>query len=105
MNERKSGVYRTGECQRRLGEQEEESRLSTVKYWDSNSMGDEGGRQGRFGVNSDDFLQCRTMGASTQDLMVTEFQTVCGQTDLASACVLCPLNRLVLYFKMRRVTG
>ena len=24
----------------------------------------------------------------------------CGQTDLASACVLHPLNRLVLYFQM-----
>ena len=30
-----------------------------------------------------------------------EFRMGCGQTDLASACVLCPLNRLVLYFKMR----
>ena len=36
----------------------------------------------------------------TLDLVVTEFQRGCGQTDLASACVLCPLNRLVLYFKM-----
>ena len=30
-----------------------------------------------------------------------EFRIVCGQTDLASACVLYPLNHLVLYFKMR----
>ena len=30
---------------------------------------------------------------------------VCGQMDLASACVLCPLNRLVLYFKMRGGDG
>ena len=28
----------------------------------------------------------------------------CRQMDLASACVLCPLNHLVLYFKMGRVT-
>ena len=33
--------------------------------------------------------------------MVMEFQTGCRQTDLASACVLCPLNRLVLYFDER----
>ena len=76
-----------------------------VKCWDSNSMGDEGGRQGRIGVNSNGFLRCRTKGASTPDLIVTEFQTVCGQMDLASACVLRPLNCLVLYFKMRGVTG
>ena len=29
---------------------------------------------------------------------VTEFQSGSGQMDLASACVLCPLNRLVLDF-------
>ena len=62
-------------------------------------MRDEGGCQGRIGVNSNDFFRCRTMGASTLDLMVIEFQTGCGWTDLASACVLCPLNRLVLDFK------
>ena len=28
----------------------------TVKCWDSNSIGDEGGCQGRIGVNSDGFL-------------------------------------------------
>ena len=77
----------------------------TVKCWDSNSIGDEGGRQGRIGVNSDGFLQRWTKGASTPDLMVTEFRMGCGQTDLASACVLCPLNCLVLYFKMGGVTG
>ena len=76
-----------------------------VKYLDSNSIGDEGGHQGRIGVNSDDFLRCWTKGASTPDLIVTEFWTVCGQTDLALACVLCPLNRLVLYFKTGGVTG
>ena len=38
-------------------------------------------------------------------LVVTEFQRGCGQTDLASACVLRPLNCLVLYFKMGRVMG
>ena len=36
----------------------------------------------------------------TPDLVVTELWRGCGQTDLASACVLRPLNRLVLYFKM-----
>ena len=68
-------------------------------------MGDEGGHQGRIGVNSDDFLRHWTKGASTPDLMVMEFRMVCGQMDLASACVLCPLNRLVLYFKTGGVTG
>ena len=41
---------------------------------------------------------------STLDLIVTEFQMGCGQTDLASACVLRPLNCLVLYFKTGGVT-
>ena len=53
-----------------------------------------------FGVNSDGFLQHRAEGSLTLDLVVTEFWRGCGQTDLASACVLRPLNRLVLYFKM-----
>ena len=52
------------------------------------------------GVNSDGFLRRRAEGLSTPDLVVTEFWRECGQTDLASACVLRPLNRLVLYFKM-----
>ena len=47
----------------------------------------------------------RQRGASTPDLVVTEFRMGCRQTDLASACVLHPLNHLVLYFKMRGVTG
>ena len=75
-----------------------------VKYWDSNSIGDEGGHQGRIEVNSDGFLQHWTGGASTPDLIVTEFRMGCGQTDLASACMLHPLNRLVLDFKMEGVT-
>ena len=33
-------------------------------------MGDEGGHQGRIGVNSDDFLRCWTKAASTLDLIV-----------------------------------
>ena len=37
-------------------------------------------------------------GASTPDLIVVEFRSGCGQMDLASACVLRPLNRLVLDF-------
>ena len=72
----------------------------TVKCWDSNSIGDKGERQGRMGVNSDGFLRCRTRGVSTPDLIVMEFWMGCGQTDLASAYVLRPLNHLVLYFKM-----
>ena len=77
----------------------------TVKRWDSNSMGGKGGHQGEIGVNSDGFLRRRTKGVSTPDLIATEFWMGCGQTDLASACVLHPLNRMVLYFKMRGVTG
>ena len=76
----------------------------TVKYWDSNSIGDEGGRQGGIRVNSDGFLRRRARGVLTPDLIVMEFQMVCGQTDLASACVLHPLNHLVLYFKTGGVT-
>ena len=67
-------------------------------------MGDEGGRQGGIRVNSDGFLRHWARGASTLDLIVTEFRMGCGQTDLASACVLRPLNCLVLYFKMGGVT-
>ena len=40
-----------------------------------------------------------TRGVSTPDLIVAEFWMGCGQTDLASACVLRPLNRSVLDFK------
>ena len=36
---------------------------------------------------------------STPDLIVVGFQKGCGQMDLASACVLRPLNRLVLDFE------
>ena len=39
-------------------------------------------------------------GASTLDLIVVEFRNGYGQVDLASACVLHPLNRLVLDFKV-----
>ena len=35
---------------------------------------------------------------STPDLGVVEFRSWCGQIDLASAYVLCPLNRLILDF-------
>ena len=37
-------------------------------------------------------------GASTPDLIVAEFRKGCRQMDLASACVLRPLNRQVLDF-------
>ena len=76
-----------------------------VKCWNSNSIGDKGGRQGGIRVNSDGFLRHRARGVSTLDLIVTEFQMGCGQTDLASACVLHPLNRLVLYFKTGGMMG
>ena len=44
---------------------------------------------------------------STPDLIVVEFQKGCGQMDLglASACVLCPLNRLVLDFRVGSLGG
>ena len=67
-------------------------------------MGDEGGRQGRMEVNSDGFLRRWIREASTPDLIVTEFWMGCGQTDLASAYVLHPLNCLVLYFKVGGVS-
>ena len=57
------------------------------------------------GVNSDGLLRHRAEGSLTLDLGVTEFQRGYRQMDLASACVLRPLNRLVLYFKMDGVTG
>ena len=41
----------------------------------------------------------------TSDLVVTEFWMGCGQTDLASACVLRPLNHLVLDFEMGGLAG
>ena len=75
-----------------------------VKCWNSNSIGDEGGGQGGIGVNSNGFLWRRARGASTLDLIVTEFWMGCGQMDLASACVLRPLNCLVLYFKTGGMT-
>ena len=78
---------------------------TSVKCWDSNSIGGEGGCQGRIRVNSNGFRWCRARGASTLDLVVTEFRMGCGQMDLASACVLRPLNCLVLYFKMGGMTG
>ena len=46
----------------------------SVKCWNSNSIEDEGGHQGRKGVSSDGFLQRWTRGVSTLDLIVTEFQ-------------------------------
>ena len=57
------------------------------------------------GINSDGFLRRRAEGSLTPDLVVMEFQRGYGQMDLASACVLRPLNRLVLYFKMDGVMG
>ena len=40
-------------------------------------------------------------GTSALDLIVVEFWNGCGQMDLASACVLRPLNHLVLDFEVR----
>ena len=78
---------------------------SPVKCWNSNSMGTRGVHQGGIGASSDEFLRCWTRGVSTPDLIVTEFWKVCGQTDLASACVLCPLNCPVLDFKAGGLMG
>ena len=39
-------------------------------------------------------------GVSTPDLIVMEFWNGCRQMDLASACMLHPLNHLVLDFKV-----
>ena len=78
---------------------------NVVEYWDSKLNRGLGGCQGRIRVNSDGFLRCRAEGSLTPDLVVTEFRRGYGQTDLASACVLCPLNHLVLYFKMGGVMG
>ena len=39
-----------------------------VKYWDSNSIGDEEGHQGRIGVNSEGFLRCRMCAAPLESL-------------------------------------
>ena len=44
-------------------------------------------------------------GALTPDLVVMEFQRGCGQMNLASACVLCPLNHPVLDFEMGGLMG
>ena len=55
-------------------------------------------------VNSDEFLRRWTRGVLTLKLTVTVFQMGCGQTDLASACVLHPLNRLILDFKTGGLT-
>ena len=62
--------------------------------------GGEGVHQGRTGANSDEFLRRLSKGASTPDLIVMEFRNGCGQMDLASACVLRPLNHLVLDFEV-----
>ena len=67
---------------------------------------DKGARQGEIGVNSDGFLQRWTRGASTLDLIITEFQMGCGQTDLASACVrAAPFESSGPGFQGRRVDG
>ena len=44
-------------------------------------------------------------GASTPDLIVMEFQMRCGQMDLASACVLRPLNHFGPGFQDGRFDG
>ena len=51
-------------------------------------------------ANSNGFLRCETGGVPTPDLVVTEFWRGYGQTDLASAYVLRPLNLLVLDFEV-----
>ena len=67
--------------------------------------GGKGVCQGKIGANSDGFLRCEQRGVSTPDLIVTEFRMGCGQMDLASACVLRPLNRPVLDFETGGLVG
>ena len=67
--------------------------------------GGKGVRQGYIGASSNGFLQREQRGVSTLDLIVMEFRKGCGQTDLASACVLHPLNCLVLDFKTGGLVG
>ena len=67
--------------------------------------GGKGVRQGKIGANSDEFLRRWAKGALTLDLIVTEFWKGCGQMDLASACVLRPLNRPVLDFETGGLVG
>ena len=66
-------------------------------------MGDKGACQGGIGVNSDGFLRHWTRGVSTPDLIVTEFRMGCRQMDLASACVLRPLESSGPVFQDGRV--
>ena len=79
--------------------------LRGVKYWDSNSIGDEGGCQGKIGVNSDGFLRRWTKGASTLGLMVTEFRMVCGQTGPGFSLCATPLESLGPVFQDERGDG
>ena len=75
-----------------------------VKCWDSNSIGDEGAHQGGIGVNSDGFLRHWTRGASTLDLIVTEFQMVQTDGPGFSLCAV-PLESFGPGFQDGRVDG
>ena len=75
-----------------------------VKCWNSNSMGARGYVKGGLELTLLGPFNVE-QGGSTPDLIVTEFRSECKQTDLASACVLRPLNHLVLDFEMGRLVG
>ena len=78
---------------------------SCVKCWNSNSMGARGYVKEGLELALMGSFDVEPRGVSTLDLIVTEFWKGCGQTDLASACVLHPLNRPVLDFEMGGLTG
>ena len=69
-----------------------------VKCWDSNSMGMKGYIKEGLELTPMCLFNVG-QGRCHPDLIVMEFRMGCGQTDLALACVLHPLNCLVLDFK------
>ena len=71
----------------------------SVKCWNW-TQGDKGYVKEGLVTNSDGFLWRWAGNAPTPDLVVSEFWRWRGRTDLASAYVLRPLNRLVLDFEV-----
>ena len=81
----------------KAGDEDKVCKLHKCQVLEFKLNRDEGVCQGGIGVNSDGFFRRWTRGVSTPDLIV-EFRIGCGWMDLASVCVLCPLNCLVLVF-------
>ena len=79
--------------------------IGIVKCWNSNSMEARGFIKERLELTPMGPFDVEQEGASTPDLIVVEFRKGCGQMDLASACVLHPLNRLVLDFEVGSLGG